>query len=98
MSFKIVLHQVPKTGNPKTIQLTGAILSISNSSHDLNTLDLYAMHHDDAAEQERAFKVYLTGDTVPDTANYVGVVVTGYDGIVYHLFDVSNVPMRELYV
>ena len=97
MSFKIVLHQVPKTGNSKTIKLSGAILHVSNSPLDLSTLDLFAMHHANAEPQERAFKVYLTGEEIPDTANHVSTIVTEYNGIVYHLFDVSNVPMRELY-
>lgn len=97
MSFKIVPHQVPKTGLPRAIRLTGPILYVSNSSHDLSTLDLYAVSRDDAPVQERAFKVYLTGEEIPDTANHVATIVTEYNGIVYHLFEVSNVPMRELH-
>ena len=94
--FQIDVHQIPSDGTIQPLVLRGAILSVTPDWHQPSAILLHVEYHHGAAEQERAFKVFQKNQHVPDTANHVGTVSHPHDGAVYHVFDVSNVPMRDL--
>ena len=92
--FQIDMHQLLLNGDVQSLTFRGAILSIVPNPYQPETLRIFVKYHESAEEQQRGFKVYRTNAWVPDTAVYVGTIVTPHDA--YHLFDVSNVPIRDL--
>lgn len=94
--FQIDHYQIPKSGKIQSLQLQGHVLSVCDSSHQREMIDVFAAYDRKAEHTERAFKVYRTNQFVPNAAEFVDTIVDAHDGVAYHIFDVSDVPMKEL--
>ena len=93
MSRAVYRYQVGIDG-PADIGLTGDPVAFGALAGSLG-IEFWAEHDDTRAQQSRTFVVVGTGHLIPDGAVYVGTAPRTREGLVWHLYELSNPTQPE---
>lgn len=84
MSRRMYRYVVPVDDAPTRLRLTGDPVAVA--AIDIDGVEFWAEHDDDAGELERSFQVFGTGQELPDGAKWVGTCQR-VSGLVWHLYE-----------
>lgn len=84
MPSAIYRHAVPVDDSWHILRLTGDILHVDTRNPRI--VEIWALHTDGPAVP-RSFRVYGTGQPLPEDVTYRGTVLTGGGGLVWHLME-----------
>ena len=88
MSRSMYRYIVPIADGSIAYPLTGDPVAVAASGR--YRVEFWAEHDDGARETDRAFQVFGTGHPLPDGAKWVGTCPRTDDGLVWHLFEVTQ--------
>jgi hypothetical protein len=85
-------YEIPVDDRAHEFKLTGSPVAVATP--DLGTVEFWA-EHDGAASATRAFRVFATGQPLPDGARWAGTCPR-IRGIVWHLYELpATTPDTE---
>ena len=86
MSARAMFRYMVPVDDERTFRLTGDPVAVAAAGID--RVEFWAEHNEDAGESDRAFKVFGTGQALPDGARWVGTC-NRVSGLVWHLYEVT---------
>lgn len=84
MSRTIYRHEIPVDDQWHAIDLTGDIVHVASRS--VHTVEIWVIHGSQAASR-RGFRVYGTGQPIPDDVTHVGTAIPPGGDLVWHLME-----------
>jgi hypothetical protein len=76
-------HEVPVDDQWHTLALTGDVLHVATRNSHI--VEIWTSHGDKTAE--RSFRVFATGQPLPDELNYIGTAIAPGGHLVWHLME-----------
>lgn len=84
MSRSMHRYEVPVDGQWHTFTLTGSPVAVA--AGEPHIVEFWAEHDDAAGRTDRAFRVFGTGQPLPDGAVWAGTCAR-ISGLVWHLYE-----------
>lgn len=86
MADTIWRYEIPVDDRWHPLQLSGEILHVD--CRNMRTIEVWALHTDEPAET-RSFRVYGTGQPMPDNLDHVGTALAPGGQLVWHLMETA---------
>ena len=86
---KIYRHVVPVDDRTHTYHIVGDILHVANG-RTMDEVEFWAGWDNQKPFRDVTVQVFGTGQPVPDDAVYVGTAPRTREGLVWHLFEVTE--------
>lgn len=87
---KMFRYTVPIDDQPHEFKLSGDPVAVANGSM-VDEVEFWAEFSDDAPGFTRQFRVFGTGQALPDSARYTGTCPRTHMGLVWHLYEVTGI-------
>jgi hypothetical protein len=79
-------YEVPVDNQPHHFDLTSGPVHVETTDQGM---EFWAEHEDGKPAYRRAFRVFATGESIPDEAAWIGTGSRTRDGYVGHLYEVA---------
>jgi hypothetical protein len=88
MARKIIRLEVPVEDKNFNFNLSGEVLFVDSTK--MEVVEMWVESFSDRTTRQRKFRVFGTGQIIPDDAIYVGTTTRAPEGQVWHLFEVLS--------
>jgi len=92
MSRRMFRYSVPIDDEPHAFSLTGQPVAVAAREHGnfYTEAEFWAEHDDSVSTASRYVQVFGTGHPLPDDARWIGTCPRTADGLVWHLYEVTQ--------
>ena len=94
MTRRMYRYIVPLDDHAHTFELTSDPVHVAAPADRIHEVEFWAEHDPDAPTVTRAFRVFGTGQPLPDHARWVGTCDRTPLGLVWHLYEWAQAEVR----
>lgn len=87
---RIYRYVVPLDGKAHSFHLTGSPVHVGIGKKENYEVDFWAENDTSELWLDRQFRVFGTGDELPDGARYFGTAPRTKQGLIWHLYEVTS--------